>query len=60
MFLVSRPRIPAALLVLAGALFGALHPPPTGPLGAICFLAAAAYWEFTGNPEREPVARVAA
>jgi len=60
MFLIARPRIPAALLVPAGALFGAYHPPPTGPLGAICFLAAAAYWEFAGNRAPDPVARVAA
>jgi hypothetical protein len=60
MFLVARPHIPAALLVLAGALFGAFHPPPTGPLGAICFLAAAAYWEFARNRAQEPVVRIAA
>ena len=60
MFLIARPRIPAALLVLTGALFGAYHPPPTGPLGAICFLAAAAYWEFALTREQESVVRVAA
>jgi hypothetical protein len=43
-----------------GALFGAYHPPPTGPLGAICFLAAAAYREFAGNRAQEPAARLAA
>jgi len=33
--------VPGALLVLAGALFGAQHVPPVGPLGALCFLGAA-------------------
>ena len=41
MGLVARPRLPAALLTLAGALFGANHVTPTGPLGLGCFLAAA-------------------
>jgi hypothetical protein len=40
-FAIGKPRTPAALLVLAGALFGAYHVPPTGPLGALCFLVAA-------------------
>ena len=39
--LMARPALPAALLVLAGALFGANHVTPTGPLGLGCFLAAA-------------------
>ena len=41
MFAVSKPRITVTLLALAGALFGALHVPPTGPLGALCFLGGA-------------------
>jgi hypothetical protein len=41
MALVARPRVPVALLTLAGALFGATHVTPTGPLGLGCFLAAA-------------------
>ncbi len=43
-FLVAKPRVPTALLVLSAALFGASHVPPTGPLGMLCFLAAAAYF----------------
>jgi hypothetical protein len=42
MAIFARPRAPAALLTLAGALFGATHVRPTGPMGAACFLAAAA------------------
>ena len=41
MFAVSKPRITGTLLAMAGALFGALHVPPTGPLGAFCFLGGA-------------------
>jgi hypothetical protein len=48
MFAASR-RPAAALLVLAGALFGAGHVPPTGPLGAAGFLAAAALLELSGR-----------
>jgi len=47
MFLVCSPHFPCAFLVLAGALFGAQHLPPTGPPGVLCFLIAAAYLEFT-------------
>jgi hypothetical protein len=42
MFAVGKPRIPAALLTLAGSLFGASHVTPTGPLAMLCFLGAAA------------------
>jgi hypothetical protein len=45
-FAVAEARMTGALLVLAGALFGASQVPPTGPLGAACFLAAALYVEF--------------
>jgi hypothetical protein len=41
MLTMIRPRIPAALLVLSGSLFGASHVSPTGPLGTLCFLGAA-------------------
>ncbi len=41
MALVARPRLPTALLTLAGSLFGATHVTPTGPLGLGCFIAAA-------------------
>ena len=51
MFLASRFALPVALLALAGSLFGASHVPPTGPLGAACFLAAAAYLDLTGATE---------
>jgi hypothetical protein len=54
MFLVCRPRMPAALLVLAGSLFGALHVPPTGPLGAACFLAAALWVQFGRRSPQGP------
>jgi len=40
-FLVRKPRIPSALLVLASAMFGATYVTPTGPLGAARFLGAA-------------------
>jgi hypothetical protein len=46
MAIFARPRAPAALLTLAGALFGATHVRPTGPMGAACFLAAAALLEL--------------
>jgi hypothetical protein len=42
-FLLAKPRIPAALLVLSAALFGASHVPPTGPLGMLCFLGAVVF-----------------
>jgi hypothetical protein len=42
---VARPRAPAALLALAGSLFGATHVPPTGLMGAACFLGAAVLFE---------------
>jgi hypothetical protein len=41
MFLIAKPHVPAALLVLSGALFGASHVYPTGPLGMLCFLGGA-------------------
>ena len=46
MFLIGKPRVTGALLPLSGALFGAMHVTPTGPLGAACFFGAAAYVEF--------------
>ena len=46
MFIAGKPRVPSTLLTLAGALFGAAHPMPTGPLGLACFLGAAVYIEF--------------
>ena len=49
MFAVGRPRIPATLLMLAGGLFGAYHTPPTGPLGALCFMGAAISLEFAAR-----------
>ena len=53
MFAVARPRIPATLLFLAGALFGAAHTPPTGPMGALCFLGAVLYLEFAARKQEE-------
>ena len=41
MFVLRKPRVTATLLVLSGALFGASHVAPTGPLGMLCFLGAA-------------------
>jgi hypothetical protein len=49
MFIVGKPRLPAALLTLSATLFGAAHPWPTGPLGLACFLGAAIYTEFWQN-----------
>ena len=57
MFLASRGSLPAGLLVLAGSLFGAAHVPPTGPLGAACFLAAAAFQELVRRRNAEPPER---
>src|SRR5262249_16604795 len=45
-FLLAKPRLVSTFLVLAGSLFGAQHPRPTGPLGMLCFLVAAALVEF--------------
>jgi hypothetical protein len=56
MFLVSRALSPM-LLALAGGLFGAAHVPPTGPLGAACFLAAALVLELAREKETAPVGR---
>ena len=41
MLVIAKPGVVTALLTLAALLFGAAHVPPTGPLGALCFLAAA-------------------
>jgi hypothetical protein len=46
MFLAGNPRVPGALLTLAGALFSASHAPPTGPLAMACFLGAVVYLEL--------------
>jgi hypothetical protein len=42
-FLIAKPRVPTALLVLSATLFGATHVPPTGSLGMLCFLGAAVF-----------------
>jgi hypothetical protein len=55
MFLIGKPRATGALLPLSGALFGALHVTPTGPLGAACFLGAALYVEFVIRPRQRVV-----
>lgn len=52
MLAIGKPRVTGALLTLAGALFGALHVTPTGPLGAACFLAAALYIEFVMRKDK--------
>jgi hypothetical protein len=59
MFLAAKPRATGTLLPLSGALFGAQHVPPTGPLGAACFCCAAWYVEFVlrGNQSVEVAAR---
>lgn len=41
MFIAGKPRLPGALLVLAGTLFSASHVTPTGPLAMACFIGAA-------------------
>jgi hypothetical protein len=61
----ARPRAAPALLVLAGALFGASHVSPTGPMGGACFLVAAGLIELggvrarlsDGGPPGAPVSR---
>jgi len=53
MFLVGKPRMTGTLLILAGAFFGAYHVPPTGPLGATCFLAAAVLIELEKRKQRK-------
>ena len=58
MFVMAKPRGPATLLVLSGALFGASHVAPTGPLGMLCFVAAAVYVKLVKQkPAIESVAR---
>ena len=47
MFLVAKPRVPAAMLVLSAVFFGASHVSPTGPLGMLCFLVAAIFIQFS-------------
>jgi hypothetical protein len=56
LFLVSRALSPT-LLALAGGLFGAAHVPPTGPLGAACFLAAAVVLELARGKEQARAGR---
>jgi hypothetical protein len=51
-FLIAKPRVPTTLLVLSAALFGASHVPPTGPLGMLCFLAAAGYINLPATHRR--------
>ena len=46
---VGKPRVPSALLFLAASLFGAMHVPPTGPLGMLCFVGAVASLKMTGE-----------
>jgi len=50
---VAKPRSIPALLTLAALLFGATHVPPTGPLGASCFLGAAVLIEFSRPTQAE-------
>src|SRR6266851_1278298 len=54
-FSVSRPRLPVALLVLAGMLFGTRHVVPTGPLGMACFVVGVAWLEWVVRKTRVPV-----
>ncbi len=53
MFVMGKPRIPGTLLVLSGALFGASHVTPTGPLGMLCFLGAAVYMKVVAVSDRK-------
>jgi hypothetical protein len=46
MLVIAKPGVVTALLTLAALLFGAAHVPPTGPLGALCFLGAALLLEL--------------
>jgi hypothetical protein len=54
-FSVSRPRLPVALLVLAGMLFGTRHAVPFGPLGMACFVMGVAWLEWVVRKTRVPV-----
>ncbi len=49
MFVIGKPRSTAALLALSASLFGASHVTPTGPLGMLCFLGAAAYSQLSNK-----------
>lgn len=48
--IVVRPALPYASLILAGILFGTTHVVPFGPLGMLCFLAAAAIAQVAPQP----------
>jgi hypothetical protein len=52
MAIVARPRLPIALLTLAGSLFGASHVTPTGPLGLGCLIAASILLRRTSEDSR--------
>jgi hypothetical protein len=56
MVIAGKPRVPGALLTLAGALFSASHAPPTGPLAMACFLGAAFYIEVVMQKREVPPA----
>jgi hypothetical protein len=51
---LGRPRLPAALFVLAGMLFGTTHIVPIGPLGMVCLAAGAAWLEFAARRVETP------
>lgn len=45
-FLIARPGLPAALLIMSGILFGTTHVVPYGPLGMACLVLAIALLEI--------------
>jgi hypothetical protein len=51
---IGRPSLPVSLLILSGVLFGTTHVLPYGPLGMLCFVAAAAMLEFAPNKAKIP------
>jgi hypothetical protein len=56
-FSVARPRVPAALFVLAGILFGTTHVVPFGPLGMLCFAGGILWLELVERKTQRPAAQ---
>jgi hypothetical protein len=52
---IGSPRGPSALLILSAMFFGTLHVPPYGPLGMLCFLAAAVWLTVSASQRHRPV-----
>ncbi len=56
-FSVAHPRLPAALFVLAGMLFGSTHVVPFGPLGMACFAGGVLWLELVVRRSRVSAAQ---